>query len=70
VEEVHDLHIWTLNMGNNSLSCHMKSTTPMISLKKATRMINTKYKILHTTIQVEHINSLETKWECENHFDH
>ncbi len=62
VEEVHDLHVWALSAGNNAMSCHIKSSTPMISLKKATRMINTKYKILRTTIQVEHTN---TRYECQ-----
>jgi len=28
----------------------------MRSLKRATRIINTKFKILHTTIQVEEVN--------------
>jgi len=40
-------------MGRASLSCHLESTDPMVSLKKATRLINIKYKILQTTIQVE-----------------
>ena len=40
-------------MGRASLSVHLESTDPMVSLKKATRMINIKYKILQTTIQVE-----------------
>ncbi len=66
MEEVHDLHVWALNMGNNALSVHLKSRTPMVSLKKATRLMNTKYKILHTTIQVEHVNS-DIKFECETH---
>jgi len=35
------------------MTVHLKSTNPMWSLKRATRMLNTKFKILHTTIQVE-----------------
>jgi len=50
---VHDLHVWGLNMGKAAMSCHIDSTNPMKSLKYATRIINRKYKILHTTIQVE-----------------
>jgi hypothetical protein len=38
----------------------------MISLKKATRLVNTKYKILHTTIQVEHVNNSDVNFECES----
>jgi hypothetical protein len=54
-------------MGNTAMSCHLKSTEPMISLKKATRLLNTKYKILHTTIQVEDDKDLSTNFECESY---
>ena len=44
----------------------------MLSLKKATRLVNVKYKILHSTIQVE--RSDETyeekkrhRFKCNNH---
>lgn len=36
---------------------HLKSTDPMVSLKRATRLVNTKFKILHTTIQVETVDA-------------
>lgn len=65
VEEVHDLHVVTLKAGVYSLSCHMKSTDPMFSLKRATRMLNTKYKILHTTIQTEDSNT-DIELDCES----
>ena len=65
VIEVHDMHVWALNMGNYSLSCHIRSTNPKLTLKKATRLINTKYKILHTTIQIEGANIDE--FNCESH---
>ena len=51
-------------MGNYALSCHIETHTPMRTLKKATRLINTKYKILHTTIQIE--SSGEDKFECDS----
>jgi len=53
VVDVHDLHVWALSVGKSAMSAHIKSTTPMITLKKASRLINHKYKIFHTTIQVE-----------------
>lgn len=65
VTEVHDLHVWALNMGRASMSCHLKSVDPMVSLKKATRLMNIKYKILQTTIQVEKVG--EDKEEMERH---
>jgi cobalt-zinc-cadmium efflux system protein len=74
---IHDLHIWALNMGNCSLSCHIKTTNPMVTLKKATRMLNTKFKILHTTIQTEYVTLNEhgdnggiKAFICEDHFQH
>jgi len=40
----------------------------MYSLKRATRMLNTKYKILHTTIQVEDSNDTDNDLDCiSNH---
>ena len=53
VTEVHDLHVWSLSMGKVSMTCHMKSTNPQLSLAKATELMVNKYKITHTTIQVE-----------------
>jgi len=47
------------------MSCHLKSVDPMVSLKKATRLMNIKYKILQTTIQVEKVG--EDKEEMERH---
>jgi hypothetical protein len=42
----------------------------MKTLKRASRMINTKYKILHTTIQIEHSSDHEEKFDCETHHSH
>lgn len=53
VVEIHDLHVWSLSIGKLSLSCHLTSTHPQISLKKAMKLIKEKYKITHSTIQVE-----------------
>lgn len=53
VIEVHDLHIWCLSIGKISMSCHLITNEPQNSLKMAREMIKDKYKITHTTIQVE-----------------
>ena len=37
----------------------------MLTLKRATRMVNMKYKILHTTIQVEDMES-DIELDCES----
>jgi zinc transporter 2 len=53
VMEIHDLHVWSLSVGKLSLSCHLISNNPQISLSKATKLIRDKYGITHSTIQVE-----------------
>jgi zinc transporter 2 len=58
VTEIHDLHVWSLSVGKLSLSCHLISNNPQVSLSKATKLIRDKYKITHSTIQVE-INDKE-----------
>lgn len=37
----------------------------MVTLKKTTRMLNIKYKILHTTIQVEDMNT-DIEFDCND----
>lgn len=56
VKDVHDVHLWTITSGLNSLSCHMliedRSDGQEI-LNKAIRIAEDQYHIGHTTIQVE-----------------
>lgn len=56
VVDVHDLHIWTITSGMNSLSCHLviaDKKDHQIVLQEAVRLIEEKFNITHTTIQVE-----------------
>ena len=56
VKDVHDLHIWTITSGLDSLSCHIlidDQADSQVVLQEAIRLIEHKYKIMHTTIQVE-----------------
>ncbi|HJV47194.1 MAG TPA: cation diffusion facilitator family transporter [Bacillota bacterium] len=56
VLNVHDLHIWTITSGLDSLSCHILIQDDMDSqeiLQQAIHRIEEKFKIMHTTIQVE-----------------
>jgi cobalt-zinc-cadmium efflux system protein len=53
VEEVHDLHIWTVTSGIPALSVHLVSANPGEALAETNRILGEKYEILHTTIQVE-----------------
>ena len=51
VEEVHDLHIWSLSTKHLSLSAHLVSDKDVT--KEAIELIQKKYKIFHTTIQID-----------------
>ena len=69
VVEVHDLHVWSLSVGKVSLSCHLTSNNPQISLKKARKLIKNKYKISHSTIQVE-LDSEKSFEDCAHDLHH
>ncbi|SDC19040.1 cobalt-zinc-cadmium efflux system protein [Melghirimyces thermohalophilus] len=56
VRDVHDLHIWTITSGLDSLSCHLvveDSRDSQTILQQAIRIIDEQFQIKHTTIQVE-----------------
>jgi cobalt-zinc-cadmium efflux system protein len=56
VRNIHDLHIWTITSGMNSLSCHIlikDEEDGQAILQKAINIIEEKFHINHTTIQVE-----------------
>ena len=52
VEEVHDLHIWSLAPGKPALSAHIFSSNVEQTMRKATKLCR-KYGIFHSTLQVE-----------------
>ena len=56
VRDVHDLHVWTITSGLDALSCHLLIDDPSESqrvLQQAVHLIERRFNILHTTIQVE-----------------
>ena len=57
VQQIHDLHVWSLSIGKTNLSCHICCDNPQKTLRKAKKMIQKKYKIDHITIQVEDNNN-------------
>ncbi|WP_217362301.1 cation diffusion facilitator family transporter [Cohnella herbarum] len=66
VIDVHDLHIWTITSGLDSLSCHLlveDDTDNQHILQQAIRLVEERFKIQHTTIQIETsmINHTELK---------
>mgnify|MGYP001041917585 CR=1 FL=1 len=57
VIEVHDLHVWSLSPGRNSMCCHLLAKDASLALSKATLVCKRKHSICHTTIQTEPVNS-------------
>lgn len=55
VKEVHDLHVWTLSSGSIALSAHLVSSISDSTkiLHDAMHVLETRFEITHTTIQVE-----------------
>ncbi|WP_409251008.1 cation diffusion facilitator family transporter [Bacillus sp. SCS-153A] len=56
VRNVHDLHIWTITSGMNSLSCHIlirDEEDDQVILQKAIHLLEETFHIHHSTIQVE-----------------
>ncbi|WP_449600908.1 cation diffusion facilitator family transporter [Paenibacillus sp. Marseille-Q9583] len=56
VINVHDLHIWTITSGLDSLSCHLlikDQEDDQRILQQAIQLIAQRFKIQHTTIQIE-----------------
>ena len=56
VEDVHDLHIWTVTSGFVSLSCHAEVSSSDVAddvLRSATALLRERYGIRHVTIQPE-----------------
>jgi len=54
VQEAHDLHIWAVSTGRLALSVHLISPEGEGVLTRANALLEEKYAIVHTTIQVEH----------------
>jgi cobalt-zinc-cadmium efflux system protein len=57
VEEVHDLHVWTLTTGRYALSAHVVARNLVGDdslLAAMTEVCRCDFQIEHTTIQVEH----------------
>lgn len=59
VQNVHDLHIWTITSGFDSLSCHLlvnEGTESQFILQEAIQQIKQQFHIQHTTIQIETVD--------------
>lgn len=64
VEDVHELHIWAITKGKVVLACHVQVSPESDSdklLQEILEYCQTKYKIKHSTIQVERRAFLEVQ---------
>jgi zinc transporter 2 len=66
VHEIHDLHVWAISVGKHSLSAHLSSDQPLKTLSQVTDLCRRKYKLFHTTIQVEGTEGSQHYFACEN----
>ena len=58
VDEVHDIHIWTITSGIHALSAHLIIADQMVSqsteiVEKVTHDLSENFSITHTTLQLE-----------------
>jgi zinc transporter 2 len=53
VDDIHDLHIWSLTTGKNVMMAHVRSSEPKKVTKSITTLLKEKYEIYHVTLQVE-----------------
>lgn len=59
VQEIHDLHVWSIGSATHALSCHIKiaDIPPSASeriLRDVQQLLRQHFRIHHTTIQFEH----------------
>lgn len=56
VLNVHDLHIWALTSGKNSLAAHVvynENFLPALLIKNIQEVLGSQFKVFHTTLQCE-----------------
>jgi cobalt-zinc-cadmium efflux system protein len=73
VRGVHDLHVWAITSGKNSLTAHLileEGSSDQIVQREAREMLNKTFGILHTTIQLEWEPCLPGDQNCGLHHGH
>jgi cobalt-zinc-cadmium efflux system protein len=65
VAEVHDLHVWTITSGLDSLSAHAVvegDRDPRTALTALQHVLHEKFSIEHVTIQIDPAGECRTKF--------
>ena len=73
VREIHDLHVWALSSGKNSLTVHLvlaEAGDEQAVLLAATEMLEERFSIRHVTVQVEAAACEMQHAAGEEHFPH
>jgi cobalt-zinc-cadmium efflux system protein len=71
VREIHDLHVWALSSGKNSLTVHLvlqDGSEEQSVLRHATAMLGERFSIHHCTVQIEKA-ACDLKGAHDAHFD-
>ena len=69
IVDLHDMHLWSISQGKLSMTVHIKSKKPLKTLAAVTDLCRRKYRLFHTTIQVEGVDDKEQNphhFHCEN----
>ncbi|NQX68015.1 cation transporter [Paenibacillus alba] len=64
VINVHDLHIWTITSGLDSLSCHLliaDDRDSQVILQQAIRQLEERFQLTHATIQIENSTTMHSE---------
>lgn len=64
IDDVHDLHVWSVGVRQRTLTCHVVVTknqaeSPGVVQSKVHELLKDRYAILHSTIQIEDTACLE-----------
>ncbi|WP_139490636.1 cation diffusion facilitator family transporter [Brevibacillus dissolubilis] len=68
VKSVHDLHVWTVTSGFDSLTCHIQVDDDIPSygiLNEALAVLKEKFEITHATIQIENSSVVHGEMTCQ-----
>lgn len=67
--DVHDLHIWTVTSGFDSLTCHLlveDQVSSFETLQEALHRLKNRFGISHATIQIENSRVHHEEMACQN----
>lgn len=68
VKDVHDLHVWTVTSGFDSLTCHLHVSDDVSSyqvLREALAILKKRFGITHVTIQIENSTLFHEEMMCQ-----